>query len=116
MWWESRKRFDLDMGKSGIEEHVHGHGWFGADQQAQYHPWGVSSALLFTNTAFGLYAVPGTTCFRGLGRRLMASTRRRVLQVLLEMCMSQLGWGCFVESKTAKNRCMVPNKGLRDPG
>lgn len=21
--------FDLDMGESGIEEHVHGHGWFG---------------------------------------------------------------------------------------
>mgnify|MGYP007135353876 CR=1 FL=1 len=29
--------FDLGMGKSGIEEHVHGHGWFG-EGQAQYHP------------------------------------------------------------------------------
>ena len=31
-------------------------GGSGAEQQAQYHPWGVSSAFLFTNNAFGSHA------------------------------------------------------------
>lgn len=40
-----------------------GMGGSGAEQQAQYHPWGVSSALLFTNNA------SGSPCVRSLALR-----------------------------------------------
>lgn len=46
-----------------------GMGGSDAEQQAQYHPWGVSSALLFMNNASGFFAI---CCARKLALSYLA--------------------------------------------
>jgi hypothetical protein len=52
-----------------------GMGGSGAEQQAQYHPWGVSSAILFTINASSL--VPRLRCWYPQAACLGRSSGRR---------------------------------------
>jgi hypothetical protein len=73
-------------------------GGSGAEQQAQYHPWGVSSAILFTNNAFGSYAadVPHPQA-----RTLAGISQGRIAPVVVECRMPNAKLSASLSQRTS---------------